>query len=71
PSGGQAALPGCSKDVGALREEQVMMRKQKVVDLVPDNDLLGGLETLAFSPKNIRRVRTTVSGVSDRRGCRA
>ncbi|MEO8326827.1 MAG: hypothetical protein ABI618_13310 [Nitrospirota bacterium] len=67
----QAALPSCSKDEEALREEQIMMRKQKVVDLVLDNDLLGGHETLAFNPKNIRRVRTTVSGVSERGGCRA
>lgn len=51
--GAQAGLPSCSKDEEALREEQIKMRKQKVVDLVLNNDLLGDLETLPFSTKNI------------------
>jgi hypothetical protein len=53
-----------------VKDEQIKKLKQKIGDLVLDNDILReALNALPFGPEDIRRVRVTLSGVSERRSC--
>ncbi len=55
----------------ALKDEQIKKLKQKIGDLVLDNDILReALKPYPFGPEDIRRVKATRSGVSERRSCR-
>ena len=69
--GAENALRTRPKDEEALKDEQIKKLKQKIGELVLDNDILReALETVPFRPEDIRRVRAALSGVSERRSCR-
>lgn len=69
--GAENALRSRPKAEEALKDELIKKLKQKIGDLVLDNDILtGGVEIVPFGPEDVRRVRGSVSGVSERRSCR-
>ena len=70
PLGAEHALRTRPKDDEALKDDQVKKLKQTIGELVLDNDILEeALKPYPFGPENIRRVRATRSGVSERRSC--
>jgi hypothetical protein len=69
--GAENALRSRPKDEEALKDEQIKKLKQKFGGSgARQRQLTGGVETLPFGPEDIRRVRATLSGVSERRSCR-
>ena len=53
-----------------MKDEQIKKLKQKIGDLVLDNDILReALKPYPLGPEDIRRVRASVTGVSERRSC--
>lgn len=67
--GAENALWTRPRDEEALKDEQIKKLKQKIGDLVFDNDMLREALNPPCGPEDIRRVRGTLSGVSERRSC--
>jgi transposase-like protein len=68
--GAENALRTRPKDEEAVKDEQIKKLKQKVGDLVLDNDLLReALKTVPFGPEDVRRVNEAHPDVSERRVC--